>query len=146
MKILVVSQRFLVSQLNADYFASNNFITIKPKAQEGHVIWQTGLNVLKLTFDDISAPVEGCTMFSQKHTRRIGEFVKTIDTSRPLIINCTNGVSRSGAVGEVLDEYFNTHLERNEEDHRFFVENNPQIISNSRIADMLRTELGIGRP
>ncbi len=143
MKILVVGQRFLTSKLDEAYFAGNNFITIKPTDQEKHVIWQNGQNVLKLTFDDISTPLEGCTVFSKKHAQRICEFVKGIDASKTLIINCVGGISRSGAVGLVLDEYFNKHLTQNDEDHRLFVENNRQIIPNRRIADMLRKELGI---
>lgn len=145
MKILVVSQRFLVSKLDEAYFANNNFITIKPKHQEKHVIWQTGPNVLKLTFDDVSAPMEGCAMFGERHARRICEFIKTIDTSRTLIVNCVHGISRSGAVGQVLDEYFNVHLERNKDDHRYFIDNNPYILPNTRIAETLRREFGIHR-
>jgi predicted protein tyrosine phosphatase len=143
MKILIISRNDLISRLTEEYYANNNFITIKCKAEEKHVIWQNGPNSLKLTFDDISAPLEGCTLFDEKHARRISEFIARIDPSRMLIVNCRAGVSRSGAVGQVLDEYLNRGKEPNEEDHRFFVEHNPHITPNRHISNVLRKELGI---
>ena len=52
------------------------------------------------------------------------------DGSMTMLIHCTAGISRSGAVGEILDWYFNRFIMDNPEDHLFFVQNNRQILAN----------------
>ena len=53
------------------------------------------------------------------------------DGKLPLLVHCTAGISRSGAVGEVLNWYFNRYLETNTADDEDFVENNRQILPNT---------------
>ena len=72
---------------------------------------------------------------------RIASFVKTFDSRKLLFVNCSAGVSRSGAVGEVLDEYFNVYLEKNPLDHEYFLRLNPQIQGNSLVRRLLRRAL-----
>ena len=44
-------------------------------------------------------------------------FVKRMDRTRQLYVHCTAGITRSGAVGEVIDWFVNCCLEKNHEDH-----------------------------
>ena len=71
----------------------------------------------------------------------IVRFIKRIDTNRLLFINCGAGVSRSGAVGEVLNEYFNRYLEFNALDDEYFRRLNPQILPNPLVRRILRDAL-----
>ncbi len=91
-------------------------------------------HLLCLTFDDTANEPEGpedivgCVYFDINHAEQIMRFVD--DGAWPLLIHCTAGISRSGAVGEVLDWYFNHFVSRNNADHRDFLENNRQIFPN----------------
>ena len=99
-------------------------------------------NILKLQFDDVIDVAEPRLVpFTPEMARRIVEFVAAVDRSRELFINCAAGISRSGAVGEVLDEYFNRYLEQNELDHLHFTRFSSQIQGNSLVRRLLRRAL-----
>ena len=53
------------------------------------------------------------------------------DGKFPLLVHCTAGISRSGAVGEVLNWYFNRYLENNTADNEDFEQNNRKIQTNT---------------
>lgn len=55
----------------------------------------------------------------------------------PLLIHCRAGVSRSGAVGEVLNWYFNSYLQQNGDDFAAFYQEHPQIEPNPHIRTVL---------
>lgn len=80
-------------------------------------------NHLCLVFDDYFGipddPVERSrlALFTPELAERIMRFVD--DGSMPLVVHCTQGVSRSGAVGYVLDRYFNSVLATNEKDYEY---------------------------
>ena len=59
----------------------------------------------------------------------------------PLLVHCTAGISRSGAVGEVLNWYFNRYLEDNAEDDADFTYNNRQILPNSIVRRIMLQKL-----
>ena len=82
-----------------------------------------------------------CIQFNEEIAQQIVHFVKRIDRSRELFINCAAGISRSGAVGEVLNDYFNSFLEDNEPDRRYFIRSNPQINGNPLVRRLLRQAL-----
>lgn len=67
---------------------------------------------------------------------RIVEFARRSDP-RPLLIHCTAGVSRSGAVGEVLNWYFNRFLENNPVVYECFVHEYPDIVPTPHVRHML---------
>ena len=81
-------------------------------------------NLLCLAFDDYFGipedPVERSrvALFTPEHADRIMRFVD--DGSMPLVVHCTQGVSRSGAIGYVLDRYFNRVLANNEKDYEYY--------------------------
>ena len=92
-------------------------------------------HLLTLTFDDICNEPEtpedlgNAVLFNEAMAQQIMRFVD--DGKLPLLVHCTAGISRSGAVGEVLNWYFNRYLETNTADDEDFVKNNRQILPNT---------------
>ena len=94
-------------------------------------------HLLTLTFDDICNEPEtpedlgNAILFNKDMALAIMRFVD--DGKLPLLVHCTAGISRSGAVGEVLNWYFNRYLESNNADDEDFVQNNHQIQPNTLV-------------
>ena len=92
-------------------------------------------HLLTLTFDDICSEPEtledlgNAVLFNETMAEQIMRFVD--DGKLPLLVHCTAGISRSGAVGEVLNWYFNRYQERNAADDEDFTQNNRQIQPNT---------------
>ena len=92
-------------------------------------------HLLTLTFDDVCNEPEtpedlgNSIIFNEDMAEKIMRFVD--DGKVPLLVHCTAGISRRGAVGEVLNWYFNRYLETNTADDEDFVENNRQILPNT---------------
>lgn len=90
-------------------------------------------NLLCLTFDDVCNEPDpedhdDCALFLTCQAEAIMRFAD--DGSMPMLIHCTAGISRSGAIGEILDWYFNRYIADNPADHLFFTQNNRQILAN----------------
>ena len=92
-------------------------------------------HLLTLNFDDVCNEPEtpedlgNAILFNEDMAHAIMRFVD--DGKFPLLVHCTAGISRSGAVGEVLNWYFNRYLERNAQDDEDFTQNNRQIQPNT---------------
>ena len=92
-------------------------------------------HLLTLNFDDICNEPETLEdlgngiLFDANMAHSIMRFVD--DGKVPLLVHYTAGISRSGAVGEVLNWYFNRYLENNTADDEDFVQNNRQILPNT---------------
>ena len=88
-----------------------------------------------LTFDDVcnepETPEElgNAVLFNEDMAYMIMRFVD--DGKLPLMVHCTVGISRSGAVGEVLNWYFNRYLESNTADEEDFEQNSRKIMPNT---------------
>ena len=94
-------------------------------------------NLLILYFDDVD---EGFShAMTPEQAKQIVDFVR-IEDDRPIIVHCTAGISRSGAVGEVLNWYFN-RFEANDLDYRKFEIMHPDIVPNAHVRRLLLTEL-----
>ena len=94
-------------------------------------------NLLCLVFDDIVD--DSGKQFCEADAKAILDFV--CDDSLPVMVHCTAGIARSGAVGEVLDWYYNCWKTQNAEDHRYFLRENPQVMPNSTVRRLLMREL-----
>ena len=98
-------------------------------------------HLLTLTFDDICNEPEtpedlgNAVLFNETMAQQIMRFVD--DGKLPLLVHCTAGISRSGAVGEVLNWYFNRYLERNAADDEEFTQNNRQIMPNTIVRKIM---------
>ena len=129
---------------DSEFWKENNFISIRHSAETNPncAVPADGGNILKLRFDDaVEDPEHTLVLFDSEIAGRIVRFIRQIDTSRLLFVNCEAGISRSGAVGEVLNDYFNKYLERNELDDEYFRRLNPQIQGNSLVRRILREAL-----
>ena len=127
-------------QPDSEFWSRHNFITIRNSFQTEAecAVPVSGANILKLCFDDATADPEGTLiLFDESIAQQIVVFLRQIDRQRPLFINCAAGVSRSGAVGEVLNDYFNRFLESNEADDADFREHNRQICGNPLVRRLL---------
>ena len=98
-------------------------------------------HLLVLNFDDIANEPETpedlgrAVMFSTEMAKRIRRFVD--DGRMPLLVHCAAGISRSGAVGEVLNWYFNRYLTDNKTDYDDFIQNNYQILPNPLVRKIM---------
>ncbi|MBS1368499.1 MAG: hypothetical protein HPZ91_00965 [Lentisphaeria bacterium] len=99
-------------------------------------------NLLVLYFDDVADPVreKGIFMTPEDGDAIVG-FIRRLDRSRQLYVHCTAGISRSGAVGEMLDWYFNCCLESHCEDHAMFLRRHPCLIPNRWVSRVLHEKL-----
>jgi predicted protein tyrosine phosphatase len=70
-------------------------------------------------------------LFSYEIADQIMRFVD--DGKMPVIIHCTAGISRSGAIGSVLNRYYNSILANNKEDYDAFFLLNRKIMPNPNI-------------
>ena len=126
------------------FWRENNFISIRNSTETDPncAIPVDGGNILKLRFDDATDdPDRTLALFDAEIAEKIVRFLGRIDTSRPLFINCGAGISRSGAVGEVLNDYFNRYLERNDADAEYFRRMNRQIQGNPLVRRILNEAL-----
>lgn len=94
-------------------------------------------NLLILYFDDVEEGFPNA--MTPEQAKQIVDFIR-IEDDRPIIVHCTAGISRSGAVGEVLNWYFN-RFEADDSDSRKFEIMHPDIVPNSHVRRLLLTEL-----
>ena len=95
-------------------------------------------NLLILYFDDVDEGFPNA--MTPEQAREIVNFVR-LEDNRPIIVHCTAGISRSGAVGEVLNWYFNRYLEDNPPVYRLNEIMNRDIVPNSHVRRLLLAEL-----
>lgn len=103
-------------------------------------------NILKLEFDDITEllPVDaeaGLILFNEDHAKQIHEFFDTLTEDRQLFVHCDAGVSRSGAVGYLANEYFNKYKKLEREASEAFTYDNKHIMPNPLVTRLLKREL-----
>ncbi len=124
------------------------FITINSSAEtKWSFEYNDPIRVLRLTFDDVTDTDNisaedrmKLKFFNKKHARKIKEFVENLNPKKTLYINCGSENSRSGAVGEVVNEYLNKFLINNVNDYEFFWKVNKKIQSNQFIKHILMNE------
>ena len=95
-------------------------------------------NLLVLYFDDVD---EGQPhAMTPEQAKQIVDFVSTGD-DRSIFVHCTAGISRSGAVGEVLNWYFNRYLEDNSGDYQLFQHMHRDLVPNAHVRRLLLKDL-----
>ena len=105
-------------------------------------------NLLCLTFDDCTTWDEAWReydmpiLFDGELAAQVARFVR--DDVLPLVVQCTAGVSRSGAIGLAFDEFFNVCDNRNAADHDYIVARNPQVRPNPLVLRLMREALQEG--
>jgi len=99
-------------------------------------------NVLTLYFDDCNEykkhPIIGCSgefyeqiPMSEEQALEVVNFVEKMNDTSKVYVHCTAGVSRSGAVGAFINDYFGRSWDK-------FKFDNPQVIPNSHISSLLK--------
>lgn len=142
MKIKVVSRDFFAERMGSaeELELLQNYRIISLNSSSGSYAMPPfsnlkSQNLLCLTVDDILGKIRGLVLFDKKHANKILSFVK--GSKLPLIIHCRAGISRSGAVGEVLNWYFNSYLQQNVDDFIAFYQEHLQIDPNPYIRKVL---------
>ena len=96
-------------------------------------------NLLCLTFDDVtdySDLYDGekvarfRPVMAQKILKHVGH------GTWPVLVHCTEGVSRSGAIARVLDHYWNLVWDKKPDDHEYFKRVNPHISPNPVVEEI----------
>ena len=97
--------------------------------------------LLVLRFDDVSEAYEDGVFMSPQDARRVIDFVAGQSPEKPLVIHCTAGISRSGAVGQVLNDWLNRIVSPNEADYEYFCRRHPHICPNPHVRLLLLAEI-----
>ena len=147
MRIFVVPRYFVEKQIdkNQDWILGKWIISIFSKAGFSPIPVDR-YNILKLQFDDVSDRDFDCAgnlvFFDQALASQVWDFIKQIrdDGSKPFYIHCDAGVSRSGAVGYMLNEYFNKFLDNRAADREAFERDNSHIMPNPLVVRLLKQE------
>lgn len=133
-----------ISQLSEQQFLATAFISIhepKNKIIGGYVeAWPTILeeseNVSNLWFNDCEEdlPDVEVVLFNEELGQKLIEFIEANKGKKQWILHCTAGISRSGAVGEFLADYFGIS-------YHLFKRDNPQVKPNALVKNILRKYL-----
>lgn len=95
-------------------------------------------NVIRLWFDDVENDTDkfsptnkdGVKAFSVNDAKKLKKFIIDNKNKKSFIVHCSAGISRSGAVGQFICDYFGCNREE-------FLRDNPYIHPNGRITRML---------
>ena len=94
--MLIVSPLHLVPGLVAEYDVSRVIGLLGPDTEHPQLGLQD-VQHLRMTFNDISVPMEGMVPPSENHVREIVNFIEDWDHSGRFLIHCWAGISRSTA-------------------------------------------------
>jgi predicted protein tyrosine phosphatase len=148
MKIKVVSRHFVEKQMNSNPNWIQNKWIISIYSNNSISPLPNRFNILKLQFDDVSerdldswnSAIDNTIFFNEDQAKQIHEFISSIPANSEKIfyVHCDAGVSRSGAVGYILNEWFNKFITTNKEDQSFFQINNSHIMPNPLVVRLLK--------
>ena len=145
MRILVKARSFFEARMGtpreADLLAKHriisiNNVTFPVEPPPFSPCFLTSPHLLALFFDDVDGGEHAMTT---DDARRIVDFIHVGEA--PIIVHCAAGISRSGAVGSVLNWYFNRFLEGNDADYWEFEFRHPDLIPNAHVRKLLLDEL-----
>jgi len=93
-------------------------------------------NYLNLRFDDVEEDLslsngQKCVLFDENMANDIYDFVQRNLDKKAFFVHCTMGKCRSGAVAEVLSDYFGNEYEE-------FKRDNPIVQPNTLVKTILR--------
>ena len=95
--MIIVCPYHAVERLAAEHGASRVIGLLGPEFDHPVVAGLPQDRHLRLTFNDISEPMDGMIAPERHHVERIIDFIEDWDFSRPMIVHCWAGISRSTA-------------------------------------------------
>jgi len=95
--MIIVCPYHAVERLAAEHGADRVIGLLGPEFDHPVVTGLPQDRHLRLTFNDISEPMDGMIVPERHHVERIIDFIEDWDFSRPMIIHCWAGISRSTA-------------------------------------------------
>lgn len=125
----LIFKRCNIISINTPEYNKKNIIKEQPPFSKKYLECE---NLLIEYFHDWCTPLEDVVLISDTDVDNIYKFVcEKIDKNKILLVHCTAGISRSGAIGYVLNEYFNKYLTNNvpNEDYNIFKHSYEGIIS-----------------
>lgn len=112
------------------YFISINYVGDNSWFKSNHK------NVHVTHFNDTMSDTEPDAITKEQAIELI-EFIKSIpSTTNQILIHCSAGISRSGAVGSVIADYFKVNWNE-------FIQLNPKIQPNSFIRKLLMDQINV---
>lgn len=142
MKIFVKSRQWMENQLqnNPEWFMNKWIISIfSSHGNKDYSPFPDRYNICKLQFDDVTEIDPDECHFSVELAIKLIDFINQINSeNKPIYIHCDAGVSRSGAIGYLLNEWYNKYLKTNEADKRIFEQYNSHIMPNPEVVRILK--------
>ena len=124
MKSLVLREDFEKIAARTFFISINNIFRYSepPVLEPSPIPEKYAAQTLVLRFDDDAANGEASEfLFDANKARQIRDFANlAIAQKRDMIVHCTAGVSRSGAIGTVLNDYANRFIADNPGDFEAF--------------------------
>lgn len=120
-----------ITDVNVEDFSDTCFISINHVGTELKVPFQyPHENVLTLLFDDVEETY--INSFTIEQAKQIKNFLQRNSNKDKFIVHCAQGISRSGAVGEYIVNFFQL-------DFKEFKKVNPQTIPNQHVLRTLNS-------
>lgn len=139
MEIIILSKNMMLSLRRLTSLEKFNIISIIDPDCEFLFEEPLKPNIIQLKFSDIEGnEPEGCIgsenwiLFNEDHGKKIIEFLDNMDMSKDLVVHCSAGISRSGAVGDFARVKFGIPYEGQ------FARVNYRIQPNAWISKVLR--------
>ena len=121
-----------INDSTVENFKNTAFISIhNTKDDYKYAFSKNHSNVINLTFDDVEEdmPEKHVYAMTMKQANEIIDFIIK-NSDKHFILHCTAGISRSGAIGTFIANYFNVDVVK-------FNLDNPHIIANSHVLKLL---------
>lgn len=133
-----ILSNYNIISINTPEYKPKNIVKEDPPFSEKY--WNNE-NVLILYFHDWTSQIDDLVqLISEDDVKNIIEFISNMDQQKDLIIHCTAGISRSGAIGSCLNHYFNSGSD-NMMDYKDFVDRHPHIHPNILVFQKLYYQL-----
>jgi predicted protein tyrosine phosphatase len=134
-----VMQKLGLDDSNIEGVLQSAFISINDTQGSYSTSWFNSdhSNVLILWFDDVETDLQvsptnnqKCRAFTEEQGKKIIEFIEKNKDRKQIVVHCSAGISRSGAVGLFINDYF--HL-----NHEEFRKINPWTSPNAHVSRIL---------
>ena len=121
-----------VISINTPVYAPKNIVKEEPP-----FILLNHPNLLILYFHDYYKPLQDVVLMSDEDAQKIKQFIT--GNEETVYVHCTAGISRSGAIGTFLSEYFNG---KDSKEHKHFL-NTHWLQPNTWVYEKMKKAYGV---